>query len=207
MPHEIRTAYSIQTDFQTREDSDKPMISGYFAVFNSPYEFLPGYREFVSPNAFDDALSDDIRALINHDTSLVLGRTAVKTLRLRTDSHGLYGEIDVNKDDADAMNLYARVRRGDVSQCSFGFDILEEHKKILKKGREVDFFIDKVRLYEVSVCTFPAYQQTNVNARSALAARQDQIAALRKEWRDEQKNELRQILRAAHQKGGVTCPH
>lgn len=190
-----RTAAVIPAQLQTRDDAQNLTISGYFSVFNSPYEFSPGCREFVDPHAFDDALGDDIRALINHDTRLVLGRTAANTLHLRTDTHGLYGEIAVNRNDTEALNLYYRVQRGDVSQCSFGFDILNEEYALTDSG--ADWTILAVKLYEVSVCTFPAYAGTNVQARDALRDRQAQIDALRKQRLDEQRNELRNILHAS----------
>lgn len=185
MPFNTHTA---DASFETRDDSEQPRIAGYFAVFGSPYPLAPGCNEYVDPHAFDDTLGGDIRALINHDTALVLGRTAANTLRLRVDSHGLFGEIDINKDDADAMSLYARVKRGDVSQCSFGFEILEDRTEY--QGDDMNFILTKVRLHEVSVVTFPAYQETSVNARSA------QIDALRQERLDKQKEALRNILRA-----------
>ena len=62
------------------------------------------------------------------------------------------------------MNLYARVQRGDVNQCSFGFDILDEDTEIREDG-SIHWTIKKVKLYEVSVCTFPAYETTEVSAR------------------------------------------
>ena len=157
-------------DFQTREDSEKNelIIEGYFSVFDSPYEIGRDAYETVSRNAFSDTLGGDIRALINHDTSLVLGRTTVGTLELATDEHGLFGRIKINPNDSDAMNIYERVKRGDVNQCSFGFEILDESTEILEDKR-VHFSINKVRLHEVSVCTFPAYEETAVSARSAEA--------------------------------------
>ena len=62
------------------------------------------------------------------------------------------------------MNLYERVKRGDVDQCSFGFDIESEDTDYSDDG-SVHWTIRKVRLYEVSVCTFPAYESTSVSAR------------------------------------------
>lgn len=196
MPKQLRSAVAIPAQFETRDAEQNPVISGYFAVFGSPYEICPGVREFVDPHAFDDTLSGDIRALINHHTALVLGRTSANTLHLRVDSRGLFGEININRDDSDAMNLLARVRRGDVSQCSFGFDILQDQQRNFDNGN-TDFIIEKVRLYEVSVVTFPAYEQTSVNARSAFDARREQIQLLRQRRLDEQKARLRQILSAA----------
>lgn len=83
-----RNAAIVPGNLQTRDDAQNFTLSGYFSVFHSPYEFMPGMREFVDPHAFDDTLGDDIRALINHDTRLVLGRTIVNSLRLRTDAPG-----------------------------------------------------------------------------------------------------------------------
>ena len=157
------------SQFQTRAEEDGELyISGYFSVFNSDYEIFPGATESIAETAFDGALSDDIRALINHDSTLVLGRTKPNTLILRTDSRGLWGDIKINQNDRDAMNLYERVKRGDVDQCSFGFDFLEEDFE--DRGGSVHWTIRKVKLYEVSVVTFPAYTDTSVTARSKQLA-------------------------------------
>lgn len=97
----------------------------------------------------------------------MLGRTKAGTLTLREDARGLYGTIKINRDDADAMSLYARVQRGDVDQCSFGFDI-EEETFVDLGGGQCRWEINKVNpLYEVSVVTYPAYEETAVKARHA----------------------------------------
>lgn len=159
-----RQLRSISTKFETRDDSGNLSIEGYFAVFDSVYDIAPGLSESIDPGAFNNTLSGDIRALINHDTTLVLGRTKANTLQLRVDNHGLWGHIDINPNDTDAMNLYNRVQRGDVDQCSFGFDILSEETDIRENG-DVHFTIKEVELFEVSACTFPAYEDTNIKAR------------------------------------------
>lgn len=159
---QMRTA---STEFQTRDDNGNLAIEGYFAVFNSIYQIAPGLSESIAPGAFDNTLSGDIRALINHDTTLVLGRTKANTLQLRTDAHGLWGHIDINPNDTDAMNLYNRVQRGDVDQCSFGFNILNEETDFQEDG-SVHWTIKEVELFEVSPCTFPAYEETNIAART-----------------------------------------
>ena len=160
----IRQFRSVMSEFQTRSDEAGDLyISGYFAVFNSNYELWPGATESIGDTAFDEALSDDIRCLIDHETRLVLGRNKAGTLTLKVDSRGLWGEVKINPKDQDAMNLYERVKRGDVDQCSFGFDILEEDFE--DRGDSVHWTILKVRLYEVSVVTFPAYTDTSVSAR------------------------------------------
>lgn len=160
-----RQVRSVSSEFKTRQDGDDLKIEGYFAVFNSNYDIAPGMSESIAPGAFKNTLAGDIRALVNHDSTLVLGRTSAHTLELREDEHGLWGSIDINPKDSDAMNLYERVKRGDVSQCSIGFDILSEETEIRENG-EIHWNMTELKLYEVSCCTFPAYESTNIAARS-----------------------------------------
>lgn len=161
-----REVRAIRTEFTTREESNERHICGYFAVFDGVYEIGPGMTESIAPEAFNNTLGGDIRALTNHDTTLVLGRTKSHTLDLRVDAHGLYGDITINPNDQDALNLYERVRRGDVDQCSFGFDIVNEETDFRDDG-SIHWTIKEVELYEVSCCTFPAYESTNISAREA----------------------------------------
>lgn len=161
---EYRQVRSIPSAFQTREENEDLYIEGYFSVFNTDYELWPGATESVAPGAFSDTLGNDVRALIDHESRLVLGRSRAGTLELREDSHGLWGRIKINRADSDAMNLYERVRRGDVDQCSFGFDITAEETDYRDDG-SVHWTIRGVNLYEVSVVTFPAYEATLVSAR------------------------------------------
>ena len=160
----MRQTRSIESAFTTREDGEDLRIEGYFAVFNSNYQISETMSESIAPGAFDGTLSGDVRALIDHETRLVLGRSSAGTLDLRQDERGLWGSILINPNDQDAMNLYARVKRGDVNQCSFGFDILSEETDFRSDG-SVHWTITRVKLYEVSVCTFPAYAETSVQAR------------------------------------------
>ena len=164
-----RQTRSVPVNFQTRSDETGPVIAGYFAVFNNPTELWPGCIEQIAPGAFASSLGGDVRALIDHDTRLVIGRTVAGTLTLREDETGLYGEIKINEHDSDAMNLYARVQRGDVSQCSFGFDIVAEDYVVGPDGQTCTWTIRDTTLYEVSVVTFPAYEATSVEARSVGA--------------------------------------
>lgn len=188
MPDRItRQLRSIPQQFQTRTDGDDLYIEGYFAVFNSPYVLWEGAEEIVKPGAFADTLSGDIRCLIDHDTRLVLGRTTVGTLTLREDERGLWGRVKINRDDVDAMNLYARVQRGDVDQCSFGFNIDKESFVDLGGGN-CRWEIERVTLFEVSVVTFPAYEETAVKARHADLAK---IQCRKLEtWRATMKNKI-----------------
>ena len=190
MNRDIRQVRTSLSNFETREDSGNPRIEGYFAVFNSIYEVFDGCTESIAPGAFTDELNSDVRALIDHDTRLVLGRTTAGTLELREDDHGLWGGIDINPNDTEAMNLYARVKRGDVSQCSFGFAILsEEHEE--RENKTHHWTIKKVKLFEVSCCTFPAYEETAISARKADIAEIEKRKA--DVWREERKKKLKEV--------------
>jgi HK97 family phage prohead protease len=156
---------SLKTELKTRAEGDNMTIEGYFVVFNSQTELWQGAYEEIAPTALDNTLSNDVRALINHDTTLVLGRNKSGTLDLKVDSRGLWGSIKINPNDTDAMNLYSRVQRGDVDQCSFGFNVTSEETDWRDDGT-VKWTITGVDLHEVSVCTFPAYEDTGVAARS-----------------------------------------
>lgn len=190
---EKRQLRSVPTKFETREDGENPTIEGYFAVFNSNYEIAPGMSESIAPGAFSRTLANDVRALINHDTTLVLGRTKANTLELREDSHGLWGKISINPNDRDAMNLYERVKRGDVDQCSFGFDLKEQDTEIRDNGA-VHWTIRDLDLFEVSCCTFPAYEQTNISARSK---ERDEIKKRElSAWREKMKGVLKDGIKS-----------
>ena len=179
---------TIPSEVQITNNGEKPRIEGYFAVFDSNYEIEKGYTESIAPGAFTDELHADVRALIDHESRLVLGRTTAATLELREDEHGLWGGIDINPNDTEAMNLYARVQRGDVSQCSIGFRIIDEGVEEREDGT-VHWTIKKVKLYEVSCCTFPAYEETEISARKAdIEEIEKRKTAL---WREEAKKRLK----------------
>lgn len=179
---------SLQTKLKTRAEEDEMIIEGYFAVYNTEAELWPGAFEEIAPGAFDNTLSNDIRALVNHDTSLVLGRTKAGTLELKTDSRGLWGRIKINPNDTDAVNLYERVKRGDVDQCSFGFNIISEETDYREDGT-IKWIIKEVDLHEVSVCTFPAYEETGVQARHK------QVEQYKRKQLELRKNKLKERLK------------
>ena len=190
MNEKLRQLRSVATKFETREDGDEhvPHISGYFATFSDVYEIAPGLTESIAPGAFYRTLGGDIRALVNHDTTLVLGRTKAHTLELKEDERGLWGDITINPNDGDAMNLYERVKRGDVDQCSFGFEIVSEETEVRPDG-SVHWTLKEVNLFEVSACTFPAYKETNISAR---CAERDEIKARDLEaWKTKMKEALK----------------
>lgn len=174
---------TAQTDFQTREADGRRFIEGYFAVFGGQYELWKNTFETIEPGAFDLEADKDVRCLTNHDTTLVLGRTTAGTLTLRVDDHGLFGSVEINDADSDAVNTYERVKRRDVTQCSFGFDIIKEMREELPGG-VVIYHIQGVKLYEVSVCTFPAYTETGIDAVEMRKAQEATVQKRKREtWR------------------------
>lgn len=157
--------FSIQ-NIETREtDQGDPIIDGLFVVYDSPYQVCEGGTESIARGALTDALTGDIRALYNHNTDLVLGRTSAGTLHLEDTEAGLHGSITINREDSAAMDAYARIKRGDITGASFGFDIEKETRTVHDDG-SVHWTIEKISpLYEISPCVFPAYEATRITAR------------------------------------------
>ncbi|MFM1525263.1 MULTISPECIES: HK97 family phage prohead protease [Helcococcus] len=158
---------SMSSKLEIRADTDEDLvIEGYFALFDDETELWNGYFEKINRSAFDKTLKGepDIRALFDHDTAKILGRTKNNTLVLRVDKKGLFGRIKINRNDTEAMNLYERVKRGDIDQCSFGFSILDQD---VREGNNGSYHVEirDLELFEVSVVTFPAYSNTSVSAR------------------------------------------
>ena len=171
------------TEFLTREENGRRFIEGYFAVFGGRYDLWKDCWETIDAGAFDLEADTDVRCLTNHDTTLVLGRTTSGSLTLRTDEKGLFGIVEINDEDQDAVNTFARVKRGDVTQCSFGFDIIAEMREETPNGETI-YHIQKVKLYEVSVCTFPAYTETEVGAVEMRKKQEETVQKRKREnWR------------------------
>lgn len=151
-----------------REDGGRRYLEGYFAVFNEPYQVFDGWVETVERGAFARYLStgEDTKVLWNHDSNIVLGSTANGTAVLREDEIGLWGSVEINEQDQEALNAYARVGRGDVNGCSFGFDIARQEEWWDEDGVYRTKITEVDPLYEVSPCTFPAYKATSISARN-----------------------------------------
>lgn len=184
---------SRPTQFQAEAPADgQPMlIEGYFVVFDQPYHIDDYCEEVIDRHAFDGADMSDVRALIDHNPRLCLGRRNenVQTLAFDIDETGLYGRIQINPDDNDALSLRARVLRRDVDQASFGFEESSVEYTDLPDGRVRRTVRGISKLWEISVCTFPAYEQTTVSARSCNGD------ALRREVLEHRKNNLRRKLK------------
>lgn len=187
--------YMLMHDIKTRDDSDELSLEGYFAVFGDIYTVWPGATESIAEGAFGEAIHGDVRALYNHNDDLILGRTMAGTLELKEDSHGLWGKIKLNRNDSDAMNAYERIKRGDITGCSFGFNIAEEETEYRDDGT-IHWTIKKVDpLWEISPCVFPAYEATNVSARGK------QIDEINKRKLELRKKEILKKLNGGNENG------
>ncbi len=152
-------------------DSDDMVLEGYAAVFNSETD-LGHFREVIKPGAFDDVMTNDVRALINHDPNLILGRTENGTLELSTDERGLKYRVKLGAQQY-AKDFYESVKRGDISQSSFAFTIKDQSWNEERTVRSVD----KVRqLLDVSPVTYPAYAAATVQARDQQLELDEAIA-------------------------------
>lgn len=148
-------------------EESEPTIEGYAAVFDSWSESLGGndpFIEKVCKGAFEQTIQqDDIRALFNHDPNYVLGRNKAGTLTLQEDEKGLLVRITPPKTQW-AKDLLVSIARGDISQMSFGFTV-ESDRWSYEDNKDVRELL-RVKLFDVSPVTFPAYTQTECGLRS-----------------------------------------
>lgn len=162
---ECRTA---ATEFEVRArpgDSGGVVVEGHAAVFNRLSQNLGGFVEQIAPTAFDRSLGDnpDVRALINHDPSKLLGRTRSGTLRLSKDSTGLAYEIDM-PDRSDARDMQVSMERGDISHSSFAFFVMPNGDDWTETEQGMPLrTLTAVSIHngDVSPVTYPAYEGTD----------------------------------------------
>ena len=171
---------SIELRSETESDSEvkTQTLIGYASVFNQRSELILGeFYEMILPGAFDDVLDHDVRALFNHDPSYVLGRTRSGTLKLSVDEHGLNYAIHLPNNTTIRDLVLEPIRRGDISQSSFGFRVASGGDTWEKNGDQYIRAIHKVdRLFDVSPVTYPAYHNTDSALRSLDAFKKEQIS-------------------------------
>lgn len=164
---EIRIAVAELRVVAAKDQPTK--IAGHAAKFDQLSEDLGGFRERIAPGAFAKSIqSGDVRALWNHDANIVLGRNKAGTLRLSEDSAGLAFELDAPDTQLVRDMVMAPIARGDVNQCSFGFYTIAD--KWAKLDGEWVRTLLECDVFDVSPCTYPAYQQTDVAVRSLQKA-------------------------------------
>jgi uncharacterized protein len=158
------------------EGENRPHIIGHAAVFNSLSEMLWGFRETISPGAFREAIEkSDVRALVNHEPSFVLGRKKNGTLKLWEDERGLAIDIDPPETQW-ANDLLVTIGRGDIDQMSFGFTVAEDSWDTVDgETRRTILRVDE--LFDVSPVTFPAYPETDTALRTKFAERIEKLKA------------------------------
>ena len=170
---------------EVREEDGKPTIEGYAAVFGQTIDIMGMFEEEIDPAAFDRALKEkqDVRCLKNHDPSLLLGRTKSGTLKLSADDHGLKYTADP-PDSTAGKDSVIEIKRGDMSGSSFAF-IIRADEWIRKEGKKDKRIITDVDLFDVSPCTYPAYDETEAAVRSyrAWQTRMGEEHRQEEEWR------------------------
>lgn len=179
MTHQVERRF-VPAEFQTRSVSDgKAVIEGYAYLFNKRSQNLGGFREQILPGAGADSIGrDDIRALNNHEPTLILGRNTAGTLRMTEDTHGLDYEIDVDPRISYVRDLMISLERGDVTQSSFGFESVDDAWSI----DEEEFPLRSVRsmkLFDVSPVTYPAYTDSISMVSSRALDRARSMTAVR----------------------------
>jgi HK97 family phage prohead protease len=164
-------AYS---NIELRAMTDGKTLVGYAAIFDSPSEPLP-WTEFVRRGAFRKTIKDgaDVRLLIDHE-GVPLARTKSGTLTLSEDEVGLRIEAELDETNPDAAKVISALRRGDLSQMSFAFQTVKDAWSQDRQVRE----LKEVRLFDVSVVTYPAYEQTVAELRSANNTVADTVIAV-----------------------------
>lgn len=157
---------------EVRASDAGKVAKGYAALFNTNADIGGYFTETIARGAFSETIkSADVRALIDHDSGRVIGRSTAGTLRLKEDETGLAVEIDL-PDTTDGRDLAVQLDRGDISGMSFGFRVT--HDEWDESGVIPARTIHKVELFEVSAVAFPAYDDTTLAMRSLDQARKEQ---------------------------------
>ena len=152
----------VDTHFEVRstdKDPERDVIVGYALKFNRASEDL-GFIEYIDQKALDNAKMDNVVALLNHDSNYVLGRTG-SNLKLTVDEIGLRFEIEPTNTTY-TNDLIENMRAGLINKCSFAFTITDDGDewKELEDGQYERVITAIDRLYDVSVVTTPAYDDT-----------------------------------------------
>lgn len=151
------------------------LVGGYAALFDSRSELLGGYFfEIIKPGAFDNVLEDDVRALVDHDTSRIVGRSSAGNLKLEVDEKGLAYEIDL-PDTAEARDLRTNIELGLIKESSFGFSVASGGSSwdMDDEGRTIRTITEIGKLYDVSPVGYPAYADTEVALRDYRSFEKD----------------------------------
>jgi HK97 family phage prohead protease len=175
-----RTVTIPKVTFRAATDTTPATVSGRAIVYNSlsvPIPEYGGLREMIFPGAVTNALiGADIRLLVNHDANLVLGRNTSGTMTLKEDEMGLSFECQLGSQSY-AQDLAVTLSRGDMSGCSFAFNI--ENSTTDKVAGESVVVIRKISdVSDLSVVTYPAYTATTASVRSLIFNEPEKVVTL-----------------------------
>src|SRR5258708_3581793 len=163
----------------SNEDEDEFALEGTAVSYDCLSQDLGGFRERIMPETFSRSIKqgDDVKCLLNHDSNVVLGRTKSGTLQLEDTRKGLRFRCQLDEDNSQHRDVYASVRRGDLSEMSFAFTVPQggdAFDEVTQDGKRfVRRTITEANLRDVSVVAYPAYDAkgaTSVDARTADAA-------------------------------------
>lgn len=180
---EIRTL-TMPIELRSSEESeDTRYIVGYALRFNSESENLGGFIETIEPTALDGADMSDVRALFNHDASMVLGRSKSGTLKLEVDELGLRYTIEP-PDTSFARDLMHSMQRGDIDQSSFGFSLNYSDGDEWEYDEKRDVYLRTIKKFntisDVSIVTYPAYTATeSIVAQRSLESHKNDLARMK----------------------------
>jgi len=155
---EVRKSSVVREQREFRMESaefEGNTIRGYAAVYNSDSEWMGGFYEQIEAGAFDGVMDNDVRAYLNHDENLLLGRVSSGTLRIGTDKRGLFYEVDL-PNTTYANDLVELMKRGDINQSSFAF-LIGEDRWEQRDGKTYRIISKVSRLLDVSPVAQPAY--------------------------------------------------
>lgn len=165
---------SYSFEVRAEETERGHIITGRPIVYNSRTD-LGWFDEIIETGALDRTDLTDVRFLVNHDTSKIpLARSrrnnGNSTMQLTVDAMGMGIRVDLDtENNAEARALYSAVERGDISGMSFMFGIRGEEWDNLDSDHPTRRINDISTVVEVSAVTFPAYDSTEINARSKEA--------------------------------------
>lgn len=178
------------------EDSAQPTIEGYAAMFNARtviQTWYDSFEEFINPRAFDRAIAErqNVRALFNHDSNMLLGAIENDTLKLRADETGLFDTILPNMETTTGRDVFAHIKRGELKGQSFAFTIRSD-KWTFGKDKDLDVreILEIETLYDVGPVTYPAYEATSIAARD----KDTETLKRTREWRKEFESKNRSTL-------------
>ena len=170
-PQDKRITRAFNFSIETREDGDGyGILEGHAIVYNKIYN--NGYfEETIERGALKNTNLKDVRFLVNHNTDMIpLARSRNNnensTMQLIVDDEGLRVRIKLDiENNTEARNLYSAVKRGDISGMSFMFIVRGERWEDENTDHPKRFITDIEVVFEVSAVTFPAYEETDINAR------------------------------------------